>query len=174
MWADLPGYPALHSQFPDDLPESVAGHGLAAIADKEVRAGPVFKKGWSAALQIILNNFTCGIVKGYHPFLVPLAQNADMAAAGAASVHGQVDQLGNPDAGGIEQVQHGIVAQNQGRGFFRQRQHLIDFFDRQGMGKAVAHFRGINISYRIAGQEILRAEKIKKSTQGGKPAGIAA
>ena len=69
FFADAP----LDGQFPDDLPEAVTGHGLAPVADKEVRAGPVFQQGRSSAFQVILDFFSCCRVKGHHALLVALA-----------------------------------------------------------------------------------------------------
>ena len=97
-----------------------------------------------------------------------------MTAADAAAVDRQVDQFRHPDASGIEQMQHGIVAQDEWSGLFRQAQHLVYLGDGQSMGQAAAYFRRINICNRVGSQQVLAGEKIEKGAQGGKAPGIAA
>jgi hypothetical protein len=97
-----------------------------------------------------------------------------MTAADATAVHGQVNQLRNPDTGGIKQVEHGVVAQDERGGFFRQGQHLVHLGNGQGMGQAAADFGRINISNGVGGQLVLADKKIKKGALGGKTPGIAA
>ena len=174
MRADFLGYPPLYCQFPDYLPESVAGHGFAPIGDKKMRAGPVFEQNRAAAFQVVLNLLSSRRIKGDHPFLISFTQNTNMTAADTAAVHWQVDQFRNSDAGTIEQVQHSVVAQDERRGFFGQGQHLVHLFNGEGTRQAAAYFRWINICHRTDGQLIPGNQKIKKSSQGSQPAGIAA
>ena len=97
-----------------------------------------------------------------------------MSAADTAAVYRQVDQFRNPDAGGVEQVQHGVVTQDKRTGFFGQSQHPFYLFNGQGMGQAAADFWRVNLSYRVAVHQVSAGEKLKKSTQGGESPGITA
>lgn len=174
MRADFPGYPPLYCQFPNYLPEPVAGHGLAPIGDKKMRAGSIFEQGRAAAVQVVLDFLSCRRIKGDHSFLISLTQNTNMTAADAAAVHWQVDQFRNPDAGTIEQVQHGVVAQDERRSFLGHGQHLVHLFNGECTRQAAAYFRWIDICHRTDGQLVLGDQEIKKCPQGSQPSGIAA
>lgn len=114
MRADLFADAGAESRFLDDLPEADAGHGFATAGDKKVRGGTALQQERSAFPEIFLDDTGRLFCKGNDPFLVAFAQNTQMAICKAAGCERQPHQFGDPKTGGIEQVQHGVVAQANG------------------------------------------------------------
>lgn len=160
------------SDFLDNLPETVSGHAGAAIGNKQQRAGFAFQKQRSAPFDIFLDEDSGGGRKRNDPFFVAFAEDTEMAAAQIAAVHRQVDQLGDAQARGIQQVEHGVVSEHQGRGDFREVQEGVDLGDAENLGEASAYFRGFNFGDGIDGQRALLVQETEKGPERRQSAGI--
>lgn len=158
----------------DDLPEPVAGHGAAPVVQEQKGAGFFLDQLRPSLVKVVFDTFPGRLAKGHQPFFVALAQHPQMTAGHVAGLHRQADQFRDPQAGGIQEMQHGIVAQNKRCFFFRQRQELFDLGDAQGLGQAVAGFGRVDIKHRVAGEPFFPAEESKKTAKRRQPPGIAA
>lgn len=158
--------------FLDNLPETVPGHAGAAIGNKQQGTGFAFQNQRPAPFNILLDEGSGGGGKRNDPFFVAFAEDTEVAAAQIAAVHRQVDQLGDAQARGIEQVEHGIVSERQGRGDLREVQEGVDLRDAEDLGEAPSYFRGFNFGDGVDDQRALLVQKKEKGPERRQPAGI--
>ena len=96
--------------FANDLPEAQSGHAAAASGDKKVITVLAFEDMRATRLQILIDFFLCLFAKGNQPFLVALAQYPDKTSAQITGSQRQLHQLRHPQAGGVENKEHGVVS----------------------------------------------------------------
>lgn len=158
----------------DDLPEPIAGHGAAPVVQEQKGAGFFLDQLRPSPVKVVVDTFPGHLAKGHQAFFVALAQHPQVTAGHVAGLHRQADQFRDPQAGGVHEMQHGIVAQDERCSFFRQLQELFDLGDAQGLGQAVADFGRVDIKHRVGGEPFFPVEKSKKTAQCRQPPGIAA
>jgi len=118
--------------------------------------------------------FSGHFTKGHQPFLVALAQDQDMTAAQVAASRRQLDQLGDPQSGGIQELKHSIVPQDERRFLRGLFQKPVDVHDTHGLGQTVTDFGWINIGHRVGDDQIFPGKKLEKRANGRQSSGIAA
>jgi len=161
-------------RFLDDLPEPEPGHGAAPVADKKDVAASALEDQWAGGLEVVLNDFPGRDAKGDEPFLVALADHPDKAGGEVAGGKGDGNQLRNPDAGGVQEMEHGVVSLALGGDDGGRGQQSGDLTHGQGLGEAAAGpwqvdgGKGVVVKYVVCQQET------KKTFEGGDPSGVAA
>ncbi|MCB5294322.1 hypothetical protein BJQ90_03789 [Arthrobacter sp. SO3] len=86
----------------------------AARAEEERRAGGVRGEGGPAPAQPVVDGERGRQSVGHSAFLVALAKHPQGPAVGIEVVHVEAGQLADPDAGGVQQFNHGPVPQRHG------------------------------------------------------------
>ena len=158
----------------DDLPEAGPGHGCAAVAEEQGRARLFLQQRRPAQFQVLLQPLPCDFPEGHDPFLVPLAPDPEVQAGQVAAADRQSDQFRHPHPRRIQQVKHGIIAQDERVLLRRQGQQPVHILDVQSLGQAAAGLRRVDIAGRVRGQYLFPEQIGKKGLEGGQPAGIAA
>ena len=92
----------------DDLPKALAGHSLAVHIDEQGLFLIIGDDALPDVLHIILQRLHRAGVQRDAP-LFPFAAAHNEAGGQIQVIHVQVDQLRDPDAGGIQQLQHGMI-----------------------------------------------------------------
>ncbi len=157
----------------DDLPETQTGHGFAMAGDKEEIAPLFFQNPGTRLLGVDLEVFAGRFAKGDEPFLGAFAENPDIAAHEIDPGQGQIDQLRDPHARGVKQVEHGIVTQGQGIVIGRRGKEPVHFGDSEHLGERAARLGQIKDGAGIGVDGFFRQEKLEESAQRGDSAGIA-
>lgn len=171
MGAHLFGYACSHGCLLNDLPETNTAHGLAPIGYEQVWALLALEQERTAAFQIG-HQHGCGVAgKGDNPFLVTFALNTKMPTGQVAGAKRQANQLGNPQAGRIEQVEHGMVTQAKGSVLSGTVEQAVHLGWCQGLGHLYASFRGIKKGERILLYLSLQEKEIAKGAQCGQSTG---
>ncbi len=120
------------------VPEGLAGHGAAPLAGKEYVALSA-AEDLRPALANEFGHAGLGFLSQRHqPLLVPLADNAHHPLTEVELVQAQCHQLRHPQAGGVEQFQHGLVALAQGRFLVRRREQSLHVVFGQAFGQRTA------------------------------------
>ena len=94
----------------DDLPESLTAHALAAHVHEQGIFLLIGNEPGADIPHIILQRLHCSRVQG-HDALLLLAAAADKADRQIHIVDVKTDQLTDADTGGVQQLQHGVVAE---------------------------------------------------------------
>lgn len=161
-------------RFFDDLPEPESGHGAAPVADKKDIAAPALEDQRAGGLKIVPDDFPGRNAKGNEPLLVTLADYPDKAGGEIAGRQRNGDQLRDPDPGGVEQVQHGIVSLGLWRDGGRRGQESGDFVQGQGLGELTADPGKINGGQGVVRGYAARLQKGKEAFKGRDPSGVTA
>jgi len=158
----------------DDLPETESGHGAAPVADKETIAAPALEDQRAGGREVMFDDFPGRNAERDESFLVALADHPDKAGGEVAGGKGDGDQLRNPDAGGVKEVEHGVVSLALGGDGGGRGQQSGDLIHGQGLGQAAAGARQVDGGKGVVMDEIVCQEEAKKTFEGGDPSGVAA
>src|SRR5579862_974749 len=93
------------------FPESLAHHGATAIGHEQVWAGTSFQQLRAAGSEIVFHRLKRGLSDRYQPVLVALADHAHVAHVSFDVGDSDAAELGNPEAGGVEEFEHGAIAE---------------------------------------------------------------
>ena len=126
------GHPCV---FFDQHPEHHPAHGATARGHKQVLGLLPAQDGRPALGQVGVDAFTRHLTKGHQPLLVALAHDAQHAFVHAQVVSLQTDQLAHAQTTGVQELEHGAVAQAQG-GFIGRTQKIVNLGLRHGFGHA--------------------------------------
>ena len=96
--------------FFDDVPEGLTTHGVPQAGEKEELVVTGGIEPVAAPLQVGVDPLTGRFTDRHQPLLVPLAQGHQIADRQVDLAQLEPDQLRDPQTGGIEQLQHGQVA----------------------------------------------------------------
>ena len=100
---------------------------MTPVADKEGVAAPALEDQRSCCSEVLLHDFPGRYAKRDESFLVALADHPDKAGGKITGGKGDGDQFRDPESGGVEKVQHGIVSLDQrgdGRGRGQEPGHV--------------------------------------------------
>ncbi len=161
-------------KFADNLPEAQASHGFAAIADEEEIAASLLEQIRATFLHVAANSISGLFAEGHQSFLGALAQHPHKATAQVEGGGGHVDQFRNSHSGGVEQVQHGDVAEGERRGCFVAAQEQVNLSHGKNLGQGAARFGQVNEMGGIGLDQVLCQQKTKKSAQARDAAGVTA
>ncbi len=106
----------------DTVPEGLAGHLLAALARKKHITGPTCQQLISSIPLVTLQPVQRFFAERNQTLLVALAEGSQHALAHAHLLQGQTDQLGDPQAAGIEHLEHCPIPQPKRITRIRRRQ----------------------------------------------------
>ena len=162
MRADLLGDAGTVRHLANDLPEAVSGHRLAPIGAKEQGAGLALEQQGANLFQVLAHDLAGVGGKGDDPFLVAFAEDAQMSGGQVAAGDRQVDQFRDPQPGGIEQMQHGVVAQCQRRGRCGPLEEGVDLGFTEHLGQALADLRRVDVGEGIVVEFPLLSKKLEK------------
>jgi hypothetical protein len=107
-------------------------------------------------------------------FFVALADDPDKACMEITRRQRQPDQFGDPQSGGIEEKEHGVVPAGYGGLDGGRRQQAPDLLFRQCPGQGPAAFGQIDCGKGILFYQVLPNQEIEKRFQGGNTPGIGA
>jgi len=160
-------------RFFDDLPEPEPGHGAAPVADKKDIAAPPLEDQRAGGREVMFDDFPGRDAKRDESFLITLADHPDEAGGKVAGGKGDRYQLRNPDAGGVKEMEHGVVSLALGGDGGGRGQQSGDLAHGQGLGEAAAGARQVNGGKGVVMDEIVCQEKAKKTFESGDPSGVA-
>ena len=106
-------------------PERLPRHGTAAGGDEYRVAGAPLEQFETRLGQVTLDPFLRNLAKRHQAFLRTLAEDAHHAHVQAQLEHLERHQLRYPQARGIEQLDHGAVAQAKGGADIRRRKQRL-------------------------------------------------
>jgi len=161
-------------RFLDDLPETEPGHGAAPVADKKDVAAPALEDQRAGRFEVVVDDFPGRNAKRDEPFLVALADYPDEAGGEITGGKGDGDQFRDPDAGGVQEMEHGVVSLDLGGDGGGRGQESGYFADGQGLGEPAPGTWEVNGDKRVVVKDIVCQQKAKKAFQGGDPSGGAA
>ena len=107
-------------------------------------------------------------------FFGAFAQAADVGPAGVErdGVEVERDELGDAEAGGVEQLQHRLVAERLGRVAFRRLlQQLIDLLHGERLGQGLADAGRLQAFGRVGRDDAFRVQVLEERLHGGYLAG---
>ena len=130
MRADFLTDANLQTALSDNLPETQPRHACSSIGDKKKIAEPGLEEFCPACLEINTDMIFCRLSKGYQPFPPALAQHTDMAIGKGKTGNRQMNQLRDPHARGIEEMEHSSVAQGKHGPLFRPVKKQADLANR--------------------------------------------
>ncbi len=160
--------------FVDDLPEAQPGHGGTAGGEKEKVAAPFLEQPGTSFFEVGGEPFPRLFAEGHQSLLAALAQHPHVAAGEVCRRHREIYQFGNPHAGGVEQVQHGMVAEQERRRGGGGAEQPIHLGDGQHLGQAAARLGQVDVQRRVGGDQFVGDQKAEEGAQAGDAAGVAA
>ncbi len=132
-----------------NLPEAQAGHGMRLSGDKaEIAFFPLEQIGTGIAKicrQALLGLFA----KGNQPFLGTLPHHPQKTHAKIKCGNREPHQLGNPQSGGIEEMQHGVVPHRKRIRDIERIEKQVHLVKVKGKGQTFFRFGEIYESGRI-------------------------
>jgi len=165
MGRDIFGDAGSQSVFANNLPEAQAGHAGAASGNKEKVAPLALQNQGAGGFQVVFDPFFRLVAKGNQSFFVALADDPDKTCIEITCRQWQPDQLGNPQSGGIEEKEHGVVPAGYGGLDGGRRQQAPDLLFRQCLGQGPAAFRQVDRGKGILFHQVLPNQEIEKGFQ---------
>ena len=133
----------------DDLPKTLAAHTLAVHVDKQRRFLRVGDQLGANLLYVVGKRLDGGGIKR-NDALLPFALAADKAGAETHILLVQVNELTDADAGGIEKLQHRVVAVALRIHALRLVEKQLDLLVGEDLRELALHLHGGNALDRIA------------------------
>jgi hypothetical protein len=153
------------------LPETLAGEATAARGYEKISAGAALEKRAAPVPEPSLDGMERGPAHRHQPLFVALAGDAHNAHGRIQIAHGNAAQLGDAQAGGIEQLQHGAVAQAGGQGSVDGLQNPVDLLQIQELRDGLPLPRKAQVLGGIGFDQAFPQEKPIKIPKGGQMAG---
>ena len=153
----------------DDLPESLTAHPLAVHVDEQRCLFAVGNKLGADVFRVVPDSRHSGVVERDDPLPIP-SPAADETRSQIQVLQVQGDQLADPDAGGVKQLQHGVVPVTLGIHALRLLQKQLHLLGGQDLRVLPLHPLGGDALGRIclygAGG---KQELVKRLDRGQKP-----
>ena len=156
----------------DDLPESLAGQGPAPTVQENPVGASAFKQGFPSLFQIDSETRSGLRTNGDQPFLGTLAEGPDQVRLQLQVLQGQGNDFRNPQSGGIEDLQHGLVPEAPGAIAFRLIEKLFHFKAGKGFGQTALGPGTLQRQRRVVPANPLFLQETMKSPQGRKDPGL--
>ena len=125
----------------DDFPETLTAHTLAVHVHEQGRFLRIRDQLGPDALDIILKRLHRAVVQGDDPLLFAVGA-ADKARRQVQVPDVQCDQLADSDAGGVQQLQHGMIPEALGIHALRLFQKQLHLFGGEDLRVFPLHFGG--------------------------------
>lgn len=119
----------------------------------------------------MVDDFPGRNAKGDESFLVALADYPDEAGCEITGGKGDGDQFRDPDAGGIQEMEHGVVSLDLGGDDGGRGQESGYFADGQGLGESAAGAWKVKGGKRVVVKDIVCQQEAEKAFKGGDPSG---
>ncbi len=174
MRGDVLAYTGGGGCFFENLPVTPSGHGLAPGGDEQGISAFGAEDGGTTFLEILLEMVFGGFAEGHQPLFAALAQDPDEAGVEITGDQRQLHQFTHPQAGGVEQIDHGGVPQTDRPGGDGGNQQSVHFVYGQCLGQCSAAFGQIDGKKGVGGDEALLAEKNEKDLERRYASGVGA
>ena len=154
----------------DDLPEALAGHTLTAEIHEQSLLKRIGNHAGPNLVDVLLQSANrCGIERD-HPALGPgAAPNQSGGQIGVLQV--KRDQLADANAGGVEQLQHSLVAEALGVGEPGLFQQGLDLLAREDLRQLLLNLCQMDGLRRVDRNHVNRNQIGEKALDGRKAAG---
>ncbi|MNM84701.1 hypothetical protein D3C81_967960 [compost metagenome] len=128
----------------DPVPEGLAGHLLATLAREQHIAGTPAKQFAAGITHVALDPDNRLLAHRHQTLLAALAHHPQHALTQIDLFQGEADQLGHPQATGVQHFKHGPVALADGLAQIRRLQQGFHISLGQGLWQRPAELRHIN------------------------------
>ena len=125
----------------DELPEALAAHALSVHVHKQGGLLRGLHQLGAHLMQVLVQGPHGGGVQGDDP-LLPLADAPEHSGGQVQVVHVQGNELADPDAGGVQQLQHGPVPAALQIGAVGLLQKQLHLFAGEDLGQLALHLGG--------------------------------
>jgi len=159
-------------------PTSVGGKNFPDTDAAETAAASIEEKNRRVRLLALGQKLRAGIAKiaiderdgffayGNDAFLVSLADTADATGGTIQIQDTKIGEFGDPQSAGIENFEHGAVAQADGSFLVGLSEELFNFFETKIAGKRAANFGRFQMDGRIFRDEFGDLREAKEIAQG--------
>ena len=137
------------------LPESLARHRRAAAVHEQGGRRPAAHQARPRAVQPVAQALDRHPAQRHETLLAPLPEAAQHAAVEIDVARADRHQLGDPEPGGIQHLEHRGVAPPERAGPVGGRQQAIDLVERQEARQRLQRARRAHVRGRVAGHHLL-------------------
>ncbi|MNZ56061.1 hypothetical protein D3C78_739990 [compost metagenome] len=131
------------------MPEGLPGHLLAAQAGKQHITRTPAEQLVAPVAQVALDPYHRFFAHGHQALLAAFAHHPQHPLAQVDLIQGQAHQLGDPQAAGIEDFEHGPVALTDRLAQVWRLQQRLDVLFRQGFGQRPPQLWHVDLQGRI-------------------------
>ena len=159
-----PGHPGLML---DAVPEGLAGHLLSAQAGEQHITGATAEQLVTGIAHVAFNPHDGLLPHRHQTLLAALAHHPQNALAQIDLFQGQADQLGYPQAAGIQHFEHGPITLADGLTQVGGGEQCLNVRFRQGFRQRPAQLRHIDLQGRVDGNQLFSQQIAVEATRTG-------